>query len=120
MAWDVNKTASDVFNISISIREKLKVIPVPKCGHAGIDSDFTFMTPPQFTLSEYIIPNDETWNYSKAIDHNINAFEMRCYRRMLRISCTSDTTNIDEPQIIDVKETTMLTNMENNYAKQLC
>ena len=31
----------------------------------------------------------ETWTYSKAIDrsvdHKINAFEMWCYRRMLRI-----------------------------------
>ena len=37
----------------------------------------------------------ETWTYSKAIDHKINAFEMWCYRRMLRISWTSHTTNID-------------------------
>ena len=28
----------------------------------------------------------ETWTYSKAIDHKINAIEMWCYRRMLRIS----------------------------------
>ena len=36
----------------------------------------------------------ETWTYSKAIDHKSNAFEMWCYRRMLRISWTSHTTNI--------------------------
>ena len=50
----------------------------------------------------------ETWTYSKAIDHKINAFEMWCYRRMLRISWTSHTTNIDVLQKIGVKETTML------------
>ena len=32
----------------------------------------------------------ETWTFSKAIDHKINAFEMWCYRRMLRISWTSE------------------------------
>ena len=37
----------------------------------------------------------ETWTFSKAIDHKINAFEMWCYRRMLRISWNSHTTNID-------------------------
>ena len=37
----------------------------------------------------------ETWTYSKAIVHKINAFEMWCYRRMLIISWTSHTTNID-------------------------
>ena len=52
----------------------------------------------------------ETWTYSKAIDHKINAFEM-CYRRMLRISWTSHTTNIDILQKIGVKETTMLNNL---------
>ena len=46
----------------------------------------------------------ETWTYSKAIDHKINAFEMWCYRRMLRISWTSHTTNIDVLQNIGVKE----------------
>ena len=34
----------------------------------------------------------ETWTYSKGIDHKISAFEMWCYRRMLRISWTSHTT----------------------------
>ena len=49
----------------------------------------------------------ETWTYSKAIDHKINAFEMWCYRRMLRISWTSHTTTIDVLQKIGVKETTI-------------
>ena len=51
----------------------------------------------------------ETWTYSKAIDHKINAFEMWCYRRMLIISWTSHTTNIDVGllQKIGVKETSM-------------
>ena len=48
----------------------------------------------------------ETWTYSKEIDHKINAFERWCYRRMLRISWTSHTTNIDVLQKIGVKETT--------------
>ena len=55
----------------------------------------------------------ETWTYSKAIDHKINAFEMWCYRRMLRISWTSHTTNIDVLQKIGVKETTMLNTLKN-------
>ena len=55
----------------------------------------------------------ETWTFSKAIDHKINAFEMWCYRRMLRISWTSHTTNIDVLQKIGVKETTMLNNLAN-------
>ena len=55
----------------------------------------------------------ETWTYSKAIDHKINAFEMWCYRRMLRISLNSHTTNINVLQKIGVKETTMLNNMKN-------
>ena len=54
----------------------------------------------------------ETWTYSKAINHKINAFEMWCYRRMLRICWTFHTTNIDIPQNIGVKETTMKNNME--------
>ena len=55
----------------------------------------------------------ETWTYSKAIDHKINAFEMWCYRRMLIISWTSHTTNIVVLQKIGVKETTMLNNLKN-------
>ena len=55
----------------------------------------------------------ETWTYSKAIDYKINAFEMWCYRRMLRISWTSHTTNIDVQQKIGVKETTMLNTLTN-------
>ena len=55
----------------------------------------------------------ETWTCSKAIDHKINAFEMWCYRRMLRISWTSHTTNIDVLQKMCVKETTMLNNPKN-------
>ena len=55
----------------------------------------------------------ETWTYSKAIDHKINAFEMWCYRRMLIISWISHTTNINVLQTIGVKETTMLNNMKN-------
>ena len=54
----------------------------------------------------------ETSTYSKAIDHKINAFEMWCYRRMLRISWTSHTTNIDVLQKIGVKETAMLNNLK--------
>ena len=37
----------------------------------------------------------ETWTYSKAIGYKSNAFEMRCYRRMLRIGLASHTTNIE-------------------------
>ena len=55
----------------------------------------------------------ETWTFSKAIDHKINAFEMWCYRRMLTISWTSHTTNIDVLQKIGVKETTMLNTLKN-------
>ena len=55
----------------------------------------------------------ETWTYSKAIDHKINAFERWCYRRMLRISWTSHITNIDVIQKIGVKETTILNNLKN-------
>ena len=50
--------------------------------------------------------------YSKVIDHKINAFEMWCYRRMLRISWTSHTTNIDVLQKIGVKETAMLNTLK--------
>ena len=49
----------------------------------------------------------ETWTYSKAIYHKINAFEIWCYRRMLIINWTSHTTNIDVLQKIGVKQTTM-------------
>ena len=60
----------------------------------------------------------ETWTYSKAIDHKINAFEMWCYRRMLKISWTSHTTHIDVGllQQIGVMETTrppMLNTLKN-------
>ena len=55
----------------------------------------------------------ETWTYSKAIDHKINAFEMWCYRRMLRISWTSHTTNIGVLRKIGVKKTTTLNNLKN-------
>ena len=58
----------------------------------------------------------EAWTYSKAIDHKINAFEMWCYRRMLRIRWTSHTTNIDAPQKIGVKETNNLKNRKLSYA----
>ena len=34
----------------------------------------------------FSVASCETWTYSKAIDHTIKAFEMWCYRRMLRIS----------------------------------
>ena len=54
----------------------------------------------------------ETWTYSKAIDYKINAFEMWCYRRMLRISCTYHTTNIGVLQKMCIKETTMLNNLK--------
>ena len=43
----------------------------------------------------------------------IKAFEMWCYRRMLRIGWTSHTTNIDVLQKIGVKETTMLNTLKN-------
>ena len=36
----------------------------------------------------------ETWTYSKAIDHKINAIEMWCYRIMFSINWTSHTINI--------------------------
>ena len=49
----------------------------------------------------------ETLTYSKAIDHKINALEMWCHRKMLKI-----TTNIDVLQKIGVKETTMLNNLK--------
>ena len=55
----------------------------------------------------------ETWSYLKAIIHKINAFEMCSYRRMLIISWTSHTTNIDVLQKIGVKETIMLNNLKN-------
>ena len=62
----------------------------------------------------------ETWNYSKAIDHKVNSFKMRCYRRMLRISWTSHTRNIDVGlgggggllQKMFVNETTMINNLQ--------
>ncbi len=54
----------------------------------------------------------ETWTYSKATDHKINGFEMWCYRRMLIISWTSHTTQIDILQKIGVKETTMFNNLK--------
>ena len=41
-------------------------------------------------------------------------FEMWCYRRMLRITWTSHTTNIDALQQIGVNETTMLINSLKN------
>ena len=55
----------------------------------------------------------ETWTYSKAIDHKINAFETWCYRRMLRISRTYHTTNIDVLQHFFLKETTVLNTLKN-------
>ena len=54
----------------------------------------------------------ETWTYSKAIDRKINDIEMWCYRKMLRISWTSHTTNI-VLQKIDVKKTTMIYKTKN-------
>ncbi len=53
----------------------------------------------------------ETWTYSKAIYYKINTIEMWCYKRMLIISWTSHTTNIDVLQKIGIKETTMLNNL---------
>ena len=64
-------------------------------------------------LSSVVSCGCETWTYSKAIDHKINAFEMWCYRRMLIIIWTSHTTNIDVLQQIGVKEITMLNNLKN-------
>ena len=55
----------------------------------------------------------ETWTYSKAIDHKINAFEIWCCRIMLRISWTSHTTSTDVLQKIRVKEATILHNLKN-------
>ena len=61
----------------------------------------------------YVIINSFGNLLSGPLDHKINAFEMCCYRRMLRISRTSHTTNIDVLQKIGVKETTMLNNLKN-------
>ena len=44
---------------------------------------------------------------------HFNAFEMWCYQRMLRISWTSHTTNIDVLQKIGVKETSILNTLKN-------
>ena len=49
---------------------------------------------------------------SNIFDYKINAFEMWCYKRMLRISCTSHSTNVDVLQTIGVKETTMINNLK--------
>ena len=43
--------------------------------------------------------------YSKAIEHKTNAFELWCYRRMLRTSWTSHTTKRDVLQKIGGNET---------------
>ena len=48
-----------------------------------------------------------------SIYHKINAFEMWCYRRMLRISWTSHTTNMYVLQKIGEKKTTMFNNLKN-------
>ena len=53
----------------------------------------------------------ETWTYSEAINHEIKALEMWCYRRMVRISGTFHTINIVELQKNGVKQTTMKINL---------
>ena len=68
-------------------------------------------------LFSVVLYGCETWTYSKAIYHKINGFEMLCCRRMVKISCTSHTTNKQRTvgllQKIGVKETTMLNNLNN-------
>ena len=65
-------------------------------------------------INEHSDSDSDSWSYSKAIGHKINAFERWCYRRMLRISWTSHTTNIDVLQKIGVKENiTMLNTLKN-------
>ena len=56
----------------------------------------------------------ETWAYSKAIHPTVNAIELWCFRRMLRISWTPHNTNNDVGllQNIGVNETTMVTNFK--------
>ena len=51
----------------------------------------------------------ETWSLSKEAEKKINAFELRCYRRILRIPFTAKRTNVSVLQEIgNVKEEWLL------------
>ena len=50
----------------------------------------------------------ETWNIDKATEKIINAFECKCYRRILRISWTEKRTNASVLQQLDIRESWLL------------
>jgi len=44
-----------------------------------------------FSIANY---GSETWTMSKKPEQKINAFEMRCYRKILRVQWTEKRTNV--------------------------
>ena len=45
----------------------------------------------------------ESWTYSKTIQNKIDAFQLWCYRRMLKIRCTDHVTSTRVKEIIGVE-----------------
>ena len=47
----------------------------------------------------------ETWTFNQTIPNKIDAFQLWCYRRMLKIKCTDHVTNKKVKEIMDVEKT---------------
>ena len=51
-----------------------------------------------------------TWSISKIAEQKINAFENKCYRRILRVPWTDKRTNVSIKEQLQIKEDTWLLN----------
>ena len=60
-----------------------------------------------FPIAKY---GAETWSLSKQAEQRINAFEMRCYRRILRVPWTEKRTNQSIRDQLGIKDETWLLN----------
>ena len=60
-----------------------------------------------FPIAKY---GAETWSISKQAEKRINAFENKCYRRILRVPWTDKRTNVSIREQLHIKEETELLN----------
>ena len=60
-----------------------------------------------FPIAKY---GAETWSISKLAEQKINAFENKCYRRILRVPWTDKRTNVSIKEQLQIKEDTWLLN----------
>ena len=60
-----------------------------------------------FPIATY---GSETWSISKEAEKKINAFELRCYRRILRIPWTDKRTNVSVLQQMEITQENWLQN----------